>query len=47
MMVPESVPAVTNYSFGSHPRPVFSISYPLGGFFHNCDSASLARYGLV
>ena len=34
IMVHELVPAVTYYAFGSHPRQVFSISYPLPGFFH-------------
>ena len=33
-MVHESFPPATEYAFGSHPRRVFSISYPLSGFFY-------------
>ena len=36
-MLHESVPIATKRVFGSHPRRVSSISYPLTGFFHGRD----------
>jgi hypothetical protein len=30
----------TKHAFGSHPRRVFSISYPLTGFFHGANEGS-------
>lgn len=42
IMVHESLPTATKYAYGSHPRPVFSISYLLTGFFHGGNAIHLA-----